>query len=638
VNQKLFRAGICCLSLFFGINVLPAQDTAFTYQGQLASGGSPANGSYDLRFVIYDAVTNGNAVTAPLTNSTVAVNNGLFTTMLDFGTNVFTGTNYWLDISVRAAGTSQFTTLSPRQPLTSVPYAIFANTASNLLGFLSAAQLSGALPSAQLSGMYSGTVAFSNGGNSFQGTFTGNGSSLSNLDASQLSSGTVADARLSPNVPLLNGNQTFSGQNSFTNFDNSFRGSFFGNGLVGWIPTNATAFQATIDTGYLLTNSQLVTVTLPAAARVGDIVRISGPGAGGWQIAQNTNQFVLGNFVGFTKSFWSLGGASTTLHWNSIAASSDGTKLAAVASGSGGGVYTSTDSGATWSGPFGNTSASWRAIASSADGTRLAAVITGGSIYTNSGTTWNAVAGTSGLQWDAIASSADGSKLIVAANGGGVYVSSNYGQTWTSVRGSANWISVASSADGSKMIAAISGGGIDGNSSGSWAAETGSPASGKWASVASSADGSRLVAVSDGGGIYTSGDSGADWTEQTNAPNANWIAVASSADGSKLAAAITNNGGIYLSSNYGRTWALQTNAPTEDWSAIVSSADGSKLAATVNNATSGGIFLSQSSLQTSTTPGTAGYIIGGQGSAVELQYIGNNEWMPVSSAGTIWAY
>jgi hypothetical protein len=35
--------------------------------------------------------------------------------------------------------------------------------------------------------------------------------------------------------------------------------------------------------------------------------------------------------------------------------------------------------------------------------------------------------------------------------------------------------------------------------------------------------------------------------------------------------------------------------------------------------------------------GTSGYIIGGQGSAVELQYIGNNQFMPVSSAGNIWA-
>jgi hypothetical protein len=35
--------------------------------------------------------------------------------------------------------------------------------------------------------------------------------------------------------------------------------------------------------------------------------------------------------------------------------------------------------------------------------------------------------------------------------------------------------------------------------------------------------------------------------------------------------------------------------------------------------------------------GTNGFISGGQGTAVELQYIGNGKFMPVSSAGSIWA-
>ena len=100
------------------------------------------------------------------------------------------------------------------------PYAIFANTASNLSGTLPSAQLSGALPSAQISGTYSGPVTFSNSANSFigafSGTFSGTGSGLSNLNASQLTSGTVADARLSANVALLNANQTFTGSNIFT--------------------------------------------------------------------------------------------------------------------------------------------------------------------------------------------------------------------------------------------------------------------------------------------------------------------------------------------------------------------------------------------------------------------------------------
>ena len=223
----------------------------------------------------------------------MAVTNGLFTVSLNFGPGIFSGANYWLQIAVRTNGAGSFTTLSPRQPLLPVPYAIFANTASNLLGSLPSAQLSGTVPSAQITGVYSGNVNFNNFANNFTGVFIGDGAALDNLDAGNLTTGTVADERLPADVALLNTGQTFTGANiftgvnTFTNLGNSFSGSFFGNGLIGWIPTNGTAIQAQVDHGYVLTNPQLVTVTLPAAANVGDIVRISGAGAGGWRIKEN---------------------------------------------------------------------------------------------------------------------------------------------------------------------------------------------------------------------------------------------------------------------------------------------------------------------------------------------------------------
>jgi hypothetical protein len=46
-------------------------------------------------------------------------------------------------------------------------------------------------------------------------TFSGSGSGLTSLNASSLSSGTVADARLSANVAKLNADQTFTGTNVF---------------------------------------------------------------------------------------------------------------------------------------------------------------------------------------------------------------------------------------------------------------------------------------------------------------------------------------------------------------------------------------------------------------------------------------
>ncbi|MCC6823297.1 MAG: hypothetical protein IT579_21415 [Verrucomicrobia subdivision 3 bacterium] len=103
-----------------------AQGPAFTYQGRLNDGANPSNGNYDLRFTIYDAITNGGAVAGPLTMSPTFVSNGLFTVTLDFGAGVFTGADRWLDIAVRPTGGGAFTTLAPRQEITATPYAQLA--------------------------------------------------------------------------------------------------------------------------------------------------------------------------------------------------------------------------------------------------------------------------------------------------------------------------------------------------------------------------------------------------------------------------------------------------------------------------------------------------------------------------------
>src|ERR1039458_9568758 len=68
-----------------------AQGTAFTYQGRLNNSGGPANGLYDLRFAVWDALTGGNTVAGPMTSSAIGVTNGLFAVTLDFGNGVFTG-------------------------------------------------------------------------------------------------------------------------------------------------------------------------------------------------------------------------------------------------------------------------------------------------------------------------------------------------------------------------------------------------------------------------------------------------------------------------------------------------------------------------------------------------------------------
>ncbi len=226
-----------------------AQGTAFTYQGELNASGSTANGRYDLRFMVWDALSNGNLVAGPMTLAATGVTNGLFAVTLDFGLGVFTGRGRWLEVDVRTNGNGAFTTLLPFQQLLPVPYAVMANTASNLLGTLPAAQLSGTLPSSVLVG-YSGTVTLTNGGNSFNGSFSGSfGGSGAGLT----------------NVP----------------------------GTVVWQNVTGTSQQAQSNTGYLANNAAQVAITLPIAPHLGDLVRVSGIGAGGWKIAQNVGQSVV---------------------------------------------------------------------------------------------------------------------------------------------------------------------------------------------------------------------------------------------------------------------------------------------------------------------------------------------------------
>lgn len=177
-----------------------AQGTAITYQGKLSDSGAPANGTYDLQFAIYDASTNGDLMGSALTNTATQVSNGLFTATLDFG-GVFNGNNYWLQIAARTNRSGTFTQLNPRQPFTPAPYAIFANTASNLLGALAATQLSGTLLAAQLP---VNVVTNGASGLDLTGTFSGNGAALTNLNASQLVSGTLPDNVLSADVAKNN--------------------------------------------------------------------------------------------------------------------------------------------------------------------------------------------------------------------------------------------------------------------------------------------------------------------------------------------------------------------------------------------------------------------------------------------------
>ena len=137
-TPKFFVIGLISFCLFF---VLPwffldhraqaaTPPAIITYQGKLLSGGSSVSTTQSMKFILYDAVTSGNALyTAAGTVGTptaisVTPTSGLFSVNLgDTGTNsldqsIFQGNaTVYLEVQVGSE------TLSPRKQITAVPYA-----------------------------------------------------------------------------------------------------------------------------------------------------------------------------------------------------------------------------------------------------------------------------------------------------------------------------------------------------------------------------------------------------------------------------------------------------------------------------------------------------------------------------------
>jgi hypothetical protein len=143
-HQRLLLGIFMVLPLLLGASQVVAQDTwpldaqaspgtAFTYQGQLKSAGATVNGTCDFQLSLWSAETGGTQSGATLTKTSVVVSDGLFAVSLDFGSAAFDGNPRWLEIAVRCpAGSGNFTSLAPRQPLAPAPYAIYASQAGSV--------------------------------------------------------------------------------------------------------------------------------------------------------------------------------------------------------------------------------------------------------------------------------------------------------------------------------------------------------------------------------------------------------------------------------------------------------------------------------------------------------------------------
>jgi hypothetical protein len=171
-----------------------------TYQGYLVdNNGTPLGNSapknYDVVFRIWkDQLSTATGDRLWAEQQTITIDKGYFSVLLGEGatysgephlalSTLFTGTgasDRFIEVMVKGIGADGIdVTISPRLQLLTSPYAFLTQTAVNAQNLI------------------------------------GGGMNLTSLNANSLTSGTVADARLSSNVPKLNATQTFTASNTF---------------------------------------------------------------------------------------------------------------------------------------------------------------------------------------------------------------------------------------------------------------------------------------------------------------------------------------------------------------------------------------------------------------------------------------
>ena len=286
-------------------------------------------------------------------------------------------------------------------------------------------------------------------------------------------------------------------------------------------------------------------------------------------------------------------------NWTNVDISSDGTKM--FASNGTGYIYISTDTGVTWTPRFQNNANN--NIRTSSDGTKLLACVTNGYLYTStdSGLTWTTRMSDATRVWRFLDSSSDGTKLVATVQPGYIYTSTDSGVNWiaqTSL-GQFNWSGVSLTKDGNTIYAAY----VDG-------------------SVYKSTILTSNTTL-DIGKVYQSYVSGTQRTQNITVPKTNitgftsWStilptianqklpsSVACSSDGTKVVACVYNEY-IYTSTNGGSNWASLTSLGVKNWQSIASSSDGFKLVAVVNG---GYVYTSTNSGATWTERVSAGVL------------------------------
>ncbi len=196
----------------------PRPPERMTYQGFLVDGagvalGNAAPKNYDVIFRIYDDQSAGLLVWSE--QQTVTVDKGYFSVLLGEGAAVgieahpvlsaifkgATASDRFVGITVKGIGSGGAdVNILPRLRLISSPYAFLAQNAVRLVQDTGADLITATGNAVTVAGPVGAT------------SFSGNGAGLTALNGTQVTTGTIADARLTGNIPRLNaGSQTFTG-------------------------------------------------------------------------------------------------------------------------------------------------------------------------------------------------------------------------------------------------------------------------------------------------------------------------------------------------------------------------------------------------------------------------------------------
>ena len=211
---RIFRAAALSISLLT-VSVF-AQTTAFNFQGRLNDGSQPANGRYDLQFKLYTAIVGGSQVGVTVDRPGLMLVNGVFSTVLDFGGSAFTGSDRFVEISVRPNGSpNAHVILGGRQQIMSVPFAVRSAIATQADNATNAQIAQSASDSSSLGGVAASSYARLN--------FLNNG----NLQTS----GNVGFGTVAPNTRL-----TLSGGPAWTSSNWTASMNMQNGSTLGWEP------------------------------------------------------------------------------------------------------------------------------------------------------------------------------------------------------------------------------------------------------------------------------------------------------------------------------------------------------------------------------------------------------------------